>query len=200
MTHSENSTEIYDINFFDEMKDVKPILQDTNVFAAKPSNTLAQQLKREAIEKEHSHLNNYLSVEKVEPVDPLDYLSFKKSGVQEGVFKSLRQGKYKIDQVINLQQQKLDQARSIVFNSVANAHKKDVRTILIKHGTGQHSKPFPAFMKSYVKQWLLQMPEVLAFHTAQKHHGGLASVYVLLKKSNEARIANRELHRRKQAL
>lgn len=197
MTRIENNTEINETDFLDEMKDVKPISQNTTVFQAKPSQTLAQQLKREAIENQHSQLRNYLSVEKVEPVDPLDYISYKKSGVQQGVFKSLRLGKYKIDQVVNLQQQKFEQARSALFNAVISAEKKQVRTLLVKHGTGMNSKPFPAFMKSYVNQWLLQMPEVLAFHTAQTHHGGLASVYVLLKKSNEARATNKELHRRK---
>ena len=93
MTRTENNTEMHELDFFDEMKDVKPIGQDTVVFQSKPSQTLAQQLKREAIEKEHSQLRNYLSVEKVEPVDPLDYISFKKSGVQQGVFKNLRLGK-----------------------------------------------------------------------------------------------------------
>lgn len=197
MTRTQNSTEMNESDFFDEMKDVKPMSQDTTVFQSKPNQTLAQQLKREAIEKEHTHLRNYLSVEKVEPVDPLDYISYKKSGVQQGVFKSLRLGKYKIDQVVNLQLQKFERARSMLFNAVISAEKKEIRVLLVKHGIGQHSHPFPAFMKSYVNQWLLQMPEVLAFHTAQSHHGGLASVYVLLKKSSEARAANKELHRRK---
>ena len=197
VARTQNSTEMHELDFFDEMKDVKPIRQDTAVFQSKPSQTLAQQLKREAIAKDHTQLRNYLSVEKVEPLDPFDYLSYKKSGVQHGVFKSLRLGKYKIDHVINLQQLKFEQARSTLFNAVVNAEKNAIRTLLVKHGIGQNSKPFPAFMKSYVNQWLMQMPEILAFHTAQQHHGGIGSVYVLVKKSSEARAANRELHRRK---
>ena len=197
MTRTENSTEMHELDFFDEMKDVEPMRQDTAVFQSKPSQTLAQQLKREAIEKEHSQLRNYLSVEKVEPVDPLDYISYKKSGVQQGVFKNLRLAKYKIDHVVNLQQLKFESARSALFNVIIDANKKGLRILLVKHGVGQNSKPFPAFLKSYVSKWLTQMPEVLAFHTAQTHHGGLAAVYVLIKKNTEARIANKELHRRK---
>jgi len=36
------------------------------------------------------------------------------------------------------------------------------------------------------------MPEVLAFHSAQKRDGGTGAVYVMLKKSDDAKQDNRE--------
>lgn len=197
MTRTQNMTETNDLDFFDEMKDVKPMVQDTRVLPSKPSQTLAQQLKRQAIENDFSKARNYLSVERVEPVDPLDYISYKKSGVQHGVFKNLRLGKYPVESVVNLQQMQFEAARHTLFNNIIEAHKRGTRVLLIKHGIGQNSKPFPAFLKSYAVEWLTQMPEVIAFHTAQRHHGGLGSVYVLLKKNSEASSENKELHRRK---
>jgi len=184
-------------DFLDAMKDVKPLSKSDKVSLAKPTHTLAQQLKREAVLREDNSLRNYLSVEKVEPLDPFDHLSYKKPGVQEGVFKNLRLGKYKIDGVVNLQKLKFEQARSLVFDKIIDAQRKGVRTLLLQHGLGQNSKPFPAFMKSYVYQWLQQMPQVLAFHSAQRHHGGLAAVYVLIKKSDQEKTVNRELHRKR---
>ena len=68
--------------------------------------------------------------------------------------------------------------------------------MLIKHGRGARSKPIAAYLKSLVNQWLAQMPEVIAFHSAQIHHGGSASVYVLLKKSEQHKAHNKELHRK----
>lgn len=190
-------SEMRDQTFWDEMKDVKPLPKNDKIDLTPPEHTLAQQLKREALEREVKHLRNFLSVEKVEPLDPFDYLSYKESGVQEGVFKQLRLGKYKIESVLNIQNQTFEKARSAVFNAVIHAYEKGNRTILVQHGMGLHSKPFAGFLKSYTQQWLSEMPQVLAFHTAQRQHGGLAAVYVLLKKNNQQKLANSELHRRR---
>ncbi|MFT6988076.1 MAG: DNA-nicking Smr family endonuclease [Paraglaciecola sp.] len=183
--------------FLNELKDVKPIEQTDTVATSQQKNTLAQQLKRQAIEASQHLVNNYLSVEKVEPVDPYDHISFRQDGVQQGVFKNLRLGKYKIDDVLNLQQMKFEQARTSLFNHIMHSHKNGDRTLLIKHGLGLHSQPFRAFLKSYVHQWLQQMPEVIAYHTAKANHGGNSAVYVLLKKNQQEKANNRELHRKK---
>jgi DNA-nicking Smr family endonuclease len=183
--------------FLNELIDVKPIEKIDTVATSQQKNTLAQQLKRQAIESAQNLVNNYLSVEKVEPVDPYDHISFKQDGVQQGVFKNLRLGKYKIDFVLNLQLNKFEQARTSLFNQIIDSHKKGDRTLLIKHGLGLHSQPFPALLKSYVHQWLQQMPEIIAYHTAQPYHGGNSAVYVLLKKNQHERANNRELHRKK---
>ena len=152
--------------FLNELKDVKPIQQTDRALTNQPKNTLAQQLKRQAIEDNQNLINNYLSVEKVEPVDPYDHISFRQDGVQHGVFKNLRLGKYKIDFVLNLQQYKFEQARTAIFTQITNSHNEGERTLLIKHGLGLRSQPFPALLKSYLHQWLQQMPEVIAYHTA----------------------------------
>jgi DNA-nicking Smr family endonuclease len=184
--------------FLNELKDVRPIKKtDTVPTANQQKKTLAQQLKRQAIEASLNLVNNYLSVEKVDPVDPYDHISFKQDGVQQGVFKNLRLGKYKIDFVLNLQQNKFEQARTLFFNQLLDSHKKGDRTVLVKHGLGLHNQPFPAFLKSYVNQWLQQMPEVIAYHTAQPNHGGNSAVYVLLKKNQQEKATNREIHRKK---
>ena len=183
--------------FLKELQDVKPIEQTKTVLTGQQKNTLAQQLKRQAIEASLDLINNYLSVEKVEPIDPYDHISFKQDGVQQGVFKNLRLGKYKIDFVLNLQQHKFEQARTSLFTHIMNSHEEGARMMLIKHGLGLRSQPFPAFLKSYVHQWLQQMPEVIAYHTAQPNHGGNTAVYVLLKKNQQEKANNRELHRKK---
>ena len=183
--------------FLNELNDVKPIKKIDTVQTRQQKNTLAQQLKRQAIEASQNLTNNYLSVEKVEPVDPYDHISFKQDGVQQGVFKNLRLGKYKIDCVLNLQQHKFEQARTLLFNQIIDCHQKGDRTLLIKHGLGLHSQPFPAMLKSYVHQWLQQMPEIIAYHTALPNHGGNSAVYVLLKKNQQEKANNRELHRKK---
>ncbi|MEM0912606.1 MAG: DNA endonuclease SmrA [Pseudomonadota bacterium] len=184
-------------DFFKEMADVKPLKNaNTVVNVGKNNPTLAQRLKREAIEKQIALDENGLSIDFVKPVDPLDFITYKKDGVQEGVYKNLRLGKYAIDSRLTLKHLKFDDARIQIFQTIAECHKRGVRTLLIEHGIGKHSKPFPGFMKSYVNQWLTEMAPVIAFHTALKQHGGLGAVYVLLKKHESHRTMNRELHRK----
>jgi DNA-nicking Smr family endonuclease len=183
--------------FLDEFKDVTPIKQGDTVRITQSNDSIAKQIKRQALEASNTLPNNYLSVEKAEPVDPHDHISFKQDGVQDGVFKNVRLGKYKIDGVLNLQQQKFEQARSLLFTQVLHAHEKGDRMLLVKHGLGLHNQPFPALLKSYVNQWLQQMPEIIAYYTAQPKHGGNSAVYVLLKKNQQQKAENRELHRSK---
>jgi DNA-nicking Smr family endonuclease len=185
-------------SFLDEMQDVKPLAEVNKVIVTNGhSETLSQRLKREALQKQVALDDNGLSVDYVNPVDPHDFLAYKQDGVQVGVFKNLRLGKYQIDTRLSLQRLKFDDARLALFNTITDCHKRGVRTILINHGIGLNSKPFPGFMKSYVNQWLLEMEAVIAFHTALKQHGGLASVYVMLKKHADQKQINREIHQKR---
>lgn len=184
-------------SFLDAMQDVVPLSGQNEVVTFKHQSTLAQKLRRESLENEQQISLNYLSTEHVEPVAPLDPIGYKKAGVQDGVFKNLRLGKYRIDSVLNLQKLKFEQSRQAVFNTIQSAQKNGYRTLLIKHGVGLDSKPFPGFTKSYVNKWLQELPNVLAFHSAKTAHGGNGAVYVLVKKSDEQKQANRELHRKR---
>ena len=49
----------------------------------------------------------------------------------------------------------------------------------------------PGILKSFVNKWLPELPAVLAYHTAQRHHGGSGATYVLLKKSADKKHENR---------
>lgn len=186
-----------DISFLDEMSDVKP-LSNSNTVALNSKNqeTLAQKLKREALIAEVEKDDNGLSVEQVTPIDPYDFIEYKQDGIQDGVYKNLRLGKYQIDTTLNITHMKFDEARLTLYKTIKDCHEKGVRTILLQHGLGLKSKPFPAFLKSYVNQWLRQIDMVIAFHTAQKQHGGLAAAYVLLKKHPNQKLINRERNRR----
>ena len=137
---------------------------------------------------------NVLTTEYVEPVEPHDPIAFKRDGVQEGVYRKLRLGKYDIHAVLDLHRKTLKEAHKEVFEFITDAMAHGLRTVMILHGKGAQSKP-PAFLKSYVNKWLPQMDEVLAFHSAQKHHGGVGAVYVLVRKSDLKKLESREKHR-----
>lgn len=194
-----STTPTEDLSFFEQMQDVKPIGNINRLPLASGTviETLSQKLKREALEKQVALDDNGLSIDHVIPVDPHDFITFKQDGVQEGVYKNLRLGKYQIDSRLSLQRMKFDDARLSLFNTITDCHERGIRTLLVDHGLGLQSKPFPGFMKSYVNQWLQEIESVIAFHTALKQHGGLSSVYVLLKKHANQKQINREKHQQR---
>jgi DNA-nicking Smr family endonuclease len=136
---------------------------------------------------------NYLTSGQVKQLAPHELVSWKKDGVQEGVFKKLRLGKYPLEGTLDLHRKTVKEARVLVFDFIRMALAKRWRCVLINHGRGEQS-PTPARIKSYVIHWLGQMPEVLAYHHPERQHGGAGAVYVLLRKSAVSRAENRERH------
>lgn len=137
-----------------------------------------------------------LASEPVEMVAPLDVISYRKPGVQHGVFKNLRLGKYNFDARLDLHRMNVEQARKSVYLFVRDCVKHDVRAALVTHGKGE-GREKPALLKSCIAHWLPQLDDVLAFHTAQKQHGSYGATYVLFKKSQNKKVENKELNRKK---
>ena len=139
---------------------------------------------------------NFASVsdDYVEMVRPLDVLSFKRAGIQDGVFRKFRLGKYTIEGHLDLHRKTVVEARAEVLGFIREAMTYDLRTVMILHGKGERNVEQPAKLKSYVAKWLKEVPDVMAYHSAQKQHGGAGAVYVLLKKSERLKEKNREEH------
>lgn len=172
-------------------EDVTPIKKEKRVTLNKSLNdaqTLA--LRREAAQTETAQTADPLSAP-VTLVDPLAELSFRRTGVQHGVFRNLRLGKYRLDARLDLHKMTVEQARREVYQFIQDCLEQDVRTALIMHGKGE-GREQPAMLKSCVAHWLPQMDEVLAFHSAQKPHGGLGATYVLLRKSERKKQETRD--------
>ncbi|HTO58362.1 MAG TPA: DNA endonuclease SmrA [Pseudomonadales bacterium] len=172
--------------------------------AAKPTKprgepTLTQLARREsaASERRESVDPNYLTLGEVKLLKPHDLVSWKKDGVQEGVFKKLRLGKYPVDGRLDLHRKTVKESRVALFEFVQMALAKGWRCVLVNHGRGEKS-PTPARIKSYAIAWLAQIPEVLAYHHPEKRQlGGGGVVLVLLRKSAAQREENRERHGQK---
>lgn len=167
--------------------DVTPIKKEGRISLDKKNVlTVDKRLRREAASTEDSQLDPLVS-EPVEMLDPHAVLSFVRPGVQNGVFKNLRLGKYATDARLDLHRLTVEQARGAVYQFIQDCLANDVRASLITHGKGV-GRETPALLKSCVAHWLPQMQEVLAFHSAQKYHGGSGATYVLLKKSAKKKL------------
>lgn len=133
--------------------------------------------------KEQNQLD---SISAIPQVDPHDILSFIRPGIQHGVFKNLRQGKYEIQSMLDLHRHTVEQARQALWMFINDCHAQGVRCAIVTHGKGEGRENL-ARLKSCVNHWLRQIDHVLGFHTAQKQHGGAGATYVLIKKSSQAR-------------
>jgi DNA-nicking Smr family endonuclease len=183
--------------FLQQMKGVQPINVEVKVDLVKQQqDKLNVETRRKAATEELAKDKNFLSGEYVEPVDPLAVLEFKRDGVQTGVYRNVRLGKYQIDARLDLHNMTVDQARNAVYQFIHDCMKHDIRCALVTHGKGE-GRSVPAQLKSCLNHWLPQFEQVLAFHSAQKHHGWVGATYVLLRKSEKKKLETWELHNKK---
>ncbi|WP_343801250.1 DNA endonuclease SmrA [Marinobacterium maritimum] len=138
-----------------------------------------------------------LTLNPVEWLHPADPVSWKRDGVQEGVFRNLRLGRYSTDACLNLQHCTLAQARDEVASFVRQSCDLNIRTVLIQHGRSNRADGVGNQLKSYLNEWLPLLDQVLAFHSAQPQHGGTGAIYVMLRKSDQARQDNWEKHQKR---
>jgi DNA-nicking Smr family endonuclease len=180
--------------FLEEMSGVKPLQREPRERLIRQSAEGYVELRRQAAtEPLHEKINPLLD-EGVDPLDAWYVLDFKRPGIQHGVYKQLRMGRYDIDARLDLHRMTVKQAREEVKQFIDEAGKLGLRTLLILHGKGQRKveQENTAVLKGYVNHWLQQLEMVQAFHSAQPVHGGTGAVYVLLRKSADKKRENRE--------
>lgn len=178
-------------------EDIAPLKTEKRVHINKNTeDARTLELRRQLAQVETAKADDPLAGEPLEILAPLAELNFRRPGVQHGVFRNLRLGKYSLDARLDLHRLSVEQARQEVYQFVQDCVANDVRSALITHGKGE-GRDKPALLKSYVAHWLPQMMEVMAFHSAQKQHGGYGATYVLLRKSQRKKSDNRERHSRR---
>lgn len=126
-----------------------------------------------------------------EQYDASEIMGFKQGGLQEGVYKKLRTGKYEVDSKLDLHGLTVEQALKETLRFINNSIQAKKRCVLISHGKGIKREQ-PARLKNHLAAWLKHMPDVLAYHSAMPKQGGAGSVYVLLRKSEQSKQENRE--------
>ena len=134
-----------------------------------------------------------LTLAEVTPVEPRAELAWRQDGVQHGVFNKLKTAGYAIEAHLDLHHMTVKEARLALWTFLDRALEKDWRCVVVAHGRGERS-PTPARLKSYVAHWLVELPSVIAYHSALPRHGGTGATYVLVRKSKKARDETREQH------
>ena len=169
--------------FRSTMGDVQPIKSEAKVrLRPDEDDKEVLRVRREAAQALDDSACGPLSVDHVQQVDSLATLSFMRSGIQHGLFKKLKQGLLPMEARVDLHGMTVEQARSTVLEFIRDCCQHEVRFALITHGKGE-GRTQPAILKSCINSWLPQLPDVLAFHSAQSRHGGLGATYVLIRSS-----------------
>jgi DNA-nicking Smr family endonuclease len=137
---------------------------------------------------------NNLTEGEAAPLDPWYVLAFKRPGIQNGVFRKLKQGRYEAQSRLDLHRMTTGRARREIFEFIDESYRLGLRCVLVIHGKGDSAadRERGSILKGCVNHWLRELDAVQAFHSAQPHHGGTGAVYVLLRKSEEKKAENRE--------
>lgn len=183
--------------FFEEMSDVTPIKRAARV-ALNPKNhsdkDSSLQHRRSAAVTGPALDRNILADGGIEPLDPWYVLEYKRPGIQNGVYRKLRQGHYAMDATLDLHRMTVAIARGELFKYVEDCHQLGLRCVCVIHGKGETptERGKCSILKGCTEHWLRQLDTVQAFHSARPQHGGTGAVYVLLRKGEEKKQENRE--------
>jgi DNA-nicking Smr family endonuclease len=176
--------------FRNAVADAKPLKQVVRADMRTGSTPTPGQLRRrEAAVMDAGLEHNPLSSEPPMLYGPHDPLEFRREGVQFGVFRKLKQGRYELESRLDLHRMFVEQAREAVFAFINDCMAHDLRTVIILHGKGEHSET-PAKLKNCVAHWLKALDNVQAYVSSQPQHGGSGALYVLLRKSERSKQAN----------
>lgn len=183
-----------DVDFQALMDDVRPLSRGNNRADTEPtrSSPSEAQLARRESAVQGLGERDFLSDDFVELVPPFDPLAFCRDGIQQGVMDRLRHGGYPVQASLHLLRRPLESARRELPVFIRDAYGHDLRSVLIVHGRGRELDSPANILRSYLAKWLMAFDEVQAFASAGSADGGLGATWVMLKKSERARSANRE--------
>ncbi|PTQ87986.1 Smr/MutS family protein [Agitococcus lubricus] len=157
---------------------IKPrhVAWDTNIIARRAAAEGAADTPYEALSDTVALLN---------PVASEAILSFRRIGIQQSVFKKLKDGHLIWKAAVDLHGCTVEQARQAILQLIYDAQAEGIHIIKIVHGKGYGNSPQSGLLKTCVNGWLQQHRAVLAFHSAPAKEGGNGAVLVLLKKENK---------------
>jgi len=114
-----------------------------------------------------------------------EYIEGAVQGVGRKLMKRLRQGKFPIQDYVDLHGLTQQEAETKVRDFLIQSHRNGLRCVLVVHGRGLNSENHIPVLKRRLPVWLTRGPVrkiVLAFSTARVYDGGTGALYILLKR------------------
>jgi DNA-nicking Smr family endonuclease len=106
---------------------------------------------------------------------------FLRDGLSRMTLRKLRRGQFPLQDSLDLHGLNSDEARKLLLEFLHDATQHGLRHVCVIHGKGWQAGGGEGILKTRVRHWLTQCPEVLAFCEAPPHGGGGGAVLVLLK-------------------
>ena len=148
---------------------VKPMVQDKVVPVQRTQKQVKKQLAKE------KHKAEFHFSDQFEPnlphSGPMKYV---REGVDSFEAKNLRRGIYHPELILDLHGLDQHGAKREIAALIQACHKEHVRCVCIVHGIGAR------ILKNKTPHWLVQHPDVLAFHQAPLEYGGDGALLVLV--------------------
>ncbi|MQQ99490.1 Smr/MutS family protein [Glaciimonas soli] len=124
-------------------------------------------------------LSDAYSIENLSGSD--EVLRYARAGIGADVLTKLQRGHWAIRQQLDLHGLRSDQARDALAAFIAFAYQRGWRCVRIIHGKGYGSVNQQPVLKRKARDWLVQIPEVIAFCQANEADGGAGALMVLLR-------------------
>jgi DNA-nicking Smr family endonuclease len=153
----------------------------------RPIKTADRVVARTVRPSAHARLSRATDLETLEEslngelIEPAEEVGFRRPGLSELDFRRLRQGRFSIEDEIDLHGLNRAEARVALRVFLGEAIERRLGCVRVVHGKGSRSGPHGPVLKNRVHYWLSQWDEVLAFVSARRRHGGSGAVYVLLR-------------------
>lgn len=159
-------------SFADAMKDVKP-LAPRNAYIAPPDRTPIKPRPK----NEHLDEEQFFYVGEGYTVDiPA---TFSKNGQGSNDIKRLQSGHYEVVADVDLHGYTQEEAQKVLNEFIEFVKKRGVCGEIV-HGSGLGSSGYTPVLKSLVRRWLMQHPDVLAYCEPRKGNDG--AVRILIKR------------------
>ena len=168
--------------FLAAMKDVVPLKSSKKVDLSPPSPSPWPK----GLHVESPVLNDSMS--DFWPWDELEageQLMHMKPGQKLDTLRKLKRGDWIAEAELDLHGENIDSARTQVAQFLYYSQQRNMRCVRIIHGKGLSSKAGIPILKLKLKNWLAQMPEVLAFAQANPFQGCAGAVLVLIKSAKK---------------
>ena len=162
--------------FANAVGQVKPLVIDT-VRLIKSGHKSNTSLKNDqAYNKANKAIAQFHFSDEFEPnLNKQGPMKYVREGVDSFEVKNLRRGYYRPDLILDLHGLDQHQAKKELAALLFACQKEHAQCICVVHGIGSH------ILKNKVPHWLVQHPDVMAFHQAPLEWGGNGALLALIE-------------------
>jgi DNA-nicking Smr family endonuclease len=158
--------------FKDAIGKVKPLVQDTIHPAKRSGKQKTTQVKL----KDKKQIAQFHFSDEFEPnLNTQGPIKYVRDGVDSFEAKNLRRGQYVPDLILDLHGLDQHQSKREIAALLYACQKEHAQCVCIVHGLGAK------ILKNKVPHWLVQHPDVMAFHQAPLEWGGNGAILVLVE-------------------